>query len=120
MHCLSGGQIQRVLLARALLGEPDILVLDEPAQNLDLTGQVSFYKMLEDIYKEADISILMISHDLHFVMKSSTRVICLFRHICCSGSVKEVSSHKEFIDIFGQDVSDIMTRYSHKHNHSHK
>ena len=83
LSVLSGGEMQRVLLARSLLNNPDLLVLDEPAQNLDISGQLSFYKLIQEIYSKRDISILMVSHDLHLVMVSTKKVLCLSNHICC-------------------------------------
>jgi zinc transport system ATP-binding protein len=117
---LSGGQRQRMLLARALLGNPEILILDEPAQNLDISGQLAFYKMIEEIYQRRQISILMVSHDLHMVMVSTKKVICLFHHICCSGSPNIVAKDPEFISLFGQDMAKMMATYQHSHNHMHE
>ena len=85
---LSGGELQRVLLARSLLGNPELLILDEPAQNLDIKNQLNFYNLLNQIYQRRDISILMVSHDLHMVMASTKQVICLYHHICCSGNLR--------------------------------
>ncbi len=116
---LSGGELQRILLARALLDSPDLLVLDEPAQNLDISGQLSFYKLLREIYEERKLSILMVSHDLHMVMSSSKQVICLFHHICCSGEPQKVTRDPEFISLFGRDMADMMAVYQHSHNHTH-
>jgi zinc transport system ATP-binding protein len=119
LHNLSGGELQRVLLARALMGSPDILVLDEPAQNLDMASQLAFYKLLDEIYATTNISILMVSHDLHLVMASSKKVVCLYHHICCHGEPHVVVNDPEFIQIFGQDMARMMAVYHHEHNHEH-
>lgn len=117
LHLLSDGDLQRVLLARSLLRHPHILVLDEPAQNLDLPGQMAFYRLIEKIYTEKNLSIVMVSHDLHMVMASSKQVICLDHHICCSGEPHAVTQSPEFISLFGKDFVDMMAVY---HHHSHK
>jgi zinc transport system ATP-binding protein len=115
LSVLSGGELQRVLLARSLLHDPDILILDEPAQNLDISGQLSFYKLIERIYEERGLSILMVSHDLHMVMASTRQVICLFHHICCSGEPRTITKNPEFISLFGDDMADMMAVYQHNH-----
>ena len=119
LHVLSGGEMQRVLLARALLDEPDILILDEPAQNLDVMGQTFFYKYIEKFYALHDIAIIMVSHDLHLVMSCTKNVICLYGHICCTGSPEKVSQDPNFIKIFGSDLSKMISFYHHHHDHSH-
>lgn len=116
---LSGGEFQRVLLARSLLQKPDILLLDEPAQNLDVGGQLAFYKLLEDIYKEGKTSIVMVSHDIHLVLASSSQVICLYHHICCSGEPSYVTQDPKFKELFGEDMVDMMAVYHHAHQHTH-
>ena len=116
---LSGGERQRVLLARALVGQPNVLMLDEPAQNLDVKGQLHFYKLIEQIFQKHQPAILMVSHDLHLVMSSTHRVICLYHHICCSGAPENVMQDPEFISIFGNDMARLMAVYPHSHTHSH-
>ena len=111
LSVLSGGEMQRVLLARSLLNNPDLLVLDEPAQNLDISGQLSFYKLIQEIYSKRDISILMVSHDLHLVMVSTKKVLCLSNHICCSGKPQQVAQDPEFISMFGKDMANMMAVY---------
>ncbi len=116
---LSGGEIQRVLLARALMNVPDLLVLDEPAQNLDVSGQLAFYKLLEKIRRERGIAVLMVSHDLHMVMSSTNRVVCLYKHVCCAGEPKAVAKVPEFVSMFGEDMARLMSFYDHSHDHTH-
>lgn len=120
LHVMSGGELQRVLLARALLTEPDVLILDEPAQNLDVPGQLAFYKLLEQIYNEQNIAIVMVSHDLHLVMASTQQVVCLYHHICCSGEPHMVAKDPEFISLFGHDMAKMMAVYHHEHTHTHE
>ncbi|GLQ07887.1 ATP-binding cassette domain-containing protein [Sneathiella chinensis] len=116
---LSGGELQRVLLARALLNDPELLVLDEPAQNLDITGQLAFYKLLETVYRERNISVLMVSHDLHLVMSSTRNVLCLFHEVCCIGEPRTVTRDPEFISLFGPDMAQLMASYQHHDHHAH-
>ena len=119
IYALSGGERQRVLLARALIKQPELIVLDEPAQNLDLNSQQKFYSLIQSIYQNHSISILMVSHELHFVMACSRQVICLYHHICCSGSPQNVVKDPEFIKIFGTNMVNLMAVYQHDHDHSH-
>lgn len=119
LHVLSGGELQKVLLARALLHQPDLLILDEPAQNLDIGNQLKFYNLIERIYSTRKCSVLMISHDLHMVMATSKQVVCLYHHICCSGAPHVVTKDPEFIKIFGSDMSNMMAYYQHHHTHNH-
>ena len=116
LNILSGGEMQRVLLARAILNVPDLLILDEPAQNLDVIGQEFFYKFIDKIYKHKNIAVLMVSHDLHWVMSCTKNVICLNGHICCSGSPEVISKEPKFISLFGNELSNIMSFYHHRHN----
>lgn len=119
LNVLSGGELQRILLARSLIGKPSLLVLDEPAQNLDIAGQLAFYKLLTRIYEQRELTILMVSHDLHMVMATTRRVICLFRHVCCSGEPQVVTKDPEFKTLFGNDMAEMMAVYQHGHKHSH-
>lgn len=119
MNKLSGGQRQRVLIARALIQKPDLLILDEPAQNLDVKGQIMLYKFLSRLYETKQTSILMVSHDLHMVMSVTTHVICLYGHICCSGSPKTITKDPAFKNLFGEELTSMMSFYNHKHDHNH-
>ena len=116
---LSGGELQKVLLARSLLSNPELLILDEPAQNLDIKSQLNFYNLLIEIFENRNLSILMVSHDLHMVMASTRKVICLFNHICCSGEPQKVAKDPEFINLFGNDMAKMMSVYQHTHDHTH-
>ncbi len=120
LYVLSGGELRRVLLARGLLIDPELLVLDEPAQNLDISGQLSFYKLLQKIYQNRKLTIIMVSHDLHMVMANTKKVICLFGHICCSGAPNIVTKDPEFISLFGDDMAKMMAIYNHQHQHEHR
>ena len=119
MSNLSGGELQRVLLARALIGEPDVLLLDEATRGLDQPGVATFYRKVDDIRKNTDCTILMISHDLHVVMGASDKVICLNGHICCEGAPDSVASSPEYKALFGSDVDGTFALYRHHHDHSH-
>ncbi len=117
---LSGGELQKVLLARALLNKPNVLILDEPAQNLDIDGQMQLYKLIQDIHQKNNCAVLMVSHDLHRVMKESTQVLCLYHHICCQGHPESILNNEQFSDLFADQINDLMTTYEHHHNHQHK
>ncbi len=117
---ISGGELQRVLLTRALLNKPNVLILDEPAQNLDVNGQMHLYKLIQDIHHQQGCAVLMISHDLHRVMKESTQVLCLYHHICCMGKPKSILQDSQFNDLFADQMDDLMATYEHHHNHCHE
>ncbi|WGV14684.1 ATP-binding cassette domain-containing protein [Fuscovulum ytuae] len=119
MADLSGGQFQRVLLARALLSKPDILILDEPTQGLDQPGEAAFYRLIEEVRRETGVAVLMVSHDLHVVMAASDRVICLNGHICCEGTPRVVSTAPEYRALFGLGTQGALALYQHVHDHSH-
>jgi zinc transport system ATP-binding protein len=119
MTDLSGGQFQRVLLARALLAEPQLLVLDEPTQGLDQPGEAAFYRLIADVREQTGAAVLMVSHDLHVVMAASDRVICLNRHICCEGTPRVVSNAPEYRAMFGLGTQGTLALYQHVHDHSH-
>lgn len=116
VQSLSGGEMQKVLLARALVRNPDLLVLDEPVQGIDLQSQSQIYHLIHEQQQKRQCAVLMISHDLHLVMKHTDEVICLNQHICCSGSVQSLRGHPSFIAQFGQDLSQ-HALYQHQHNH---
>lgn len=118
MSNLSGGEIQRVLLARALLREPNLLVLDEPVQGVDLKGQDQLYKLISEIRDELGCGVLMVSHDLHLVMASTDNVICLNQHICCHGHPESVYNHPAYLELFGNSINHVAT-YTHHHDHDH-
>ena len=119
MAGLSGGQFQRVLLARALLGTPDVLILDEPTQGLDQPGEAAFYRLIEEVRQGTGAAVLMVSHDLHVVMSASDRVICLNGHICCEGTPRVVSNAPEYRALFGLGTLGALALYQHAHDHDH-
>ncbi|AXS83892.1 MULTISPECIES: zinc ABC transporter ATP-binding protein ZnuC [Marinobacter] len=119
VHHLSGGEKQRLLLARALARKPDLLVLDEPAQGVDINGQASLYDLIRQLRDELNCGVIMISHDLHLVMAATDKVICLNQHVCCSGSPADISHDPAFIETFGQPVAESLAVYHHHHNHRH-
>lgn len=119
MHQLSGGELQRVLLAQALAKRPQLLILDEPTQGVDVNGQVLLYDLISSAKKQFNCGILMVSHDLHLVMAKTDEVICLNHHICCSGTPASVSNDPEFISLFGQQGASQIAVYKHHHNHQH-
>lgn len=116
---LSGGELQRVLLARALLRSPELLVLDEPAQGVDITGQEELYALIARARDERSCGVLMVSHDLHLVMAATDHVLCLNRHVCCEGHPESVSAHPEYLRLFGMQGAKGLAVYSHHHDHHH-
>ena len=116
---LSGGEFQRVLLARAISKKPELLVLDEPVQGVDFTGEIALYELIKKISDQLNCGILLISHDLHTVMSATDHVVCLNGHVCCSGSPIDVAKNNEYKALFGEQASQILTRYEHKHDHVH-
>lgn len=119
MSDLSGGQFQRVLLARALLGSPELLILDEPTQALDQPGSAAFYELIDEVRRELGCAVLMVSHELHVVMAASDRVICLNGHVCCQGAPEQVASAPEYRALFGSGTKGTLALYRHEHDHAH-
>lgn len=119
IHALSGGEMQRVLLARAILRKPALLVLDEPLQGVDVAGQVELYRLIAELRDELECGIVMVSHDLHLVMARTDSVVCLNQHICCKGKPESVSRHPEYLRLFGRTVADDLAVYTHHHDHQH-
>jgi zinc transport system ATP-binding protein len=116
---LSGGEFQRVLLARAISRKPDLLVLDEPVQGVDFTGEIALYELIKKISDTLNCGILLISHDLHTVMSATDHVVCLNGHVCCSGSPSDVARNNEYKALFGEQASQTLSIYEHKHDHVH-
>lgn len=116
---LSGGEMQRVLLARALMRDPDLLVLDEPVQGVDVHGQMELYQLIANIRDQRNCAILMVSHDLHLVMAATDRVLCLNRHICCSGTPEAVTSDPAYLELFGPQAVQHLAIYTHDRSHRH-
>ena len=116
---LSGGEFQRVLLARAISKKPDLLVLDEPVQGVDFTGEIALYELIKKISEELNCGILLISHDLHTVMSATDHVVCLYGHVCCSGSPIDVAKNNEYKALFGEQAAQPLSIYEHKHDHVH-
>ena len=119
MADLSGGQFQRVLLARALLGKPQLLILDEATQGLDQPGSAEFYLQIERVRADLGCAVLMVSHELHVVMAASDRVICLNGHVCCHGAPEQVASAPEYRALFGTGTRGALALYRHEHDHAH-
>lgn len=119
LRAISGGELQRVLLARALSQSPQLLVLDEPAQGVDVAGQAELYQLIDDIRSRHNCGVLMISHDLHLVMSTTDEVVCLNHHICCHGRPEQVSVDPSYLALFGKKEAESLAIYTHHHNHDH-
>lgn len=116
---ISGGELQRIMLARALLRQPQLLVLDEPVGNVDVAGQAELYERIAQLRDDTGCGVLMVSHDLHLVMAATDRVVCLNRHICCAGPPHAVRSDPAYIELFGPRVAASLAVYAHHHDHAH-
>ncbi len=119
IHDISGGEWQRALLARALLRDPDLLVLDEPVQAVDVTGQAELYKLISHIRDTRGCGVLMVSHDLHLVMAETDKVVCINTHLCCAGTPDVVSRDPKYVELFGRGVAERFALYHHHHDHEH-
>ena len=116
---LSGGEFQRVLIARAISKQPELLVLDEPVQGVDFKGEIALYRLIKEISEKMKCGILLISHDLHVVMSATDFVVCLNGHVCCSGTPHVVVQDNKYKELFGDRASNILSLYEHKHDHTH-
>lgn len=119
VQTLSGGEFQRVLMARAIVGKPDLLVLDEPVQGVDFSGEVAIYDLIKHIRDRTQCGVLLISHDLHVVMADTDQVICLNGHVCCRGTPQSVAQSPEYLSLFGGRASNSLAVYQHYHDHVH-
>lgn len=119
VQALSGGEFRRMLLARALLRDPDLLVLDEPLQGVDFSGQFKLFSLIERVRGRRGCGVLLVSHDLHLVMAGTDHVVCLNNHICCSGRPDAVSAHPEYLRLFGPQAAQGLALYTHEHDHDH-
>ncbi len=118
LQSVSGGEFQRVMLARCLLRRPQLLVLDEPGQGMDVTGQEELYGLVKSIRDRYGCGILLVSHDLHFVMAATDHVVCLHHHVCCTGHPEAITAHPEFLRLFGRPALNLAL-YTHEHDHAH-
>ncbi len=119
LEAVSGGEFQRVILARALLRDPDLLVLDEPSQGVDVNGQAELYDLIASIRDRHGLGVLLVSHDLHLVMANTDQVICLNHHVCCAGHPETVTNDPNYIQLFGKQVAGTLAVYHHHHDHDH-
>ncbi len=119
MTALSGGEFQRVLIARAMASNPDLLVLDEPVQGVDFNAEVDIYRLIAELRDTHRCGVLLVSHDLHIVMAQTDTVVCLNGHVCCSGTPHAVTSSTEFQNLFGVRGAQALAIYQHHHDHSH-
>ena len=116
---LSGGEFQRVMIARSIAKKPELLILDEPVQGVDFNGEIKLYNLIKEISDKLKCGILLISHDIHFVMSSTDHVICLNGHVCCSGTPNDVAKNPAYIELFGENAASAISLYRHDHNHTH-
>lgn len=119
LHGLSGGELQRVILARALIRNPSLLVLDEPVRGVDYVGEAELYGLIGQLRDRRKLGVLLVSHDLHVVMAQSDRVVCLSRHVCCEGVPDTVAQHPEYVRLFGDAAARALGIYRHRHDHAH-
>jgi len=119
VRSLSEGELKRVLLARTTLGQPDLIVLDEPTAGVDVSGEIRMYELIGELRTELQCAVLLVSHDLHLVMSKTDQVLCLNQHLCCSGLPESVSQHPEYLALFGQQAADSIAIYAHHHDHEH-
>ena len=119
VRSLSEGELKRVLLARTTLGQPDLIVLDEPTAGVDITGEIKMYELIGDLRVQLNCAVLLVSHDLHLVMSKTDQVLCLNQHLCCSGLPESVSRHPEYLALFGQQAAESIAIYAHHHDHEH-
>ena len=119
LSALSGGEFQRVLIARAIASKPDLLVLDEPVQGVDFNAELEIYQLIAHLRDELKCGVLLVSHDLHIVMAETDTVICLNGHVCCSGSPHLVTNSQAFQDLFGARGAEALAIYQHHHDHKH-
>lgn len=119
LQSLSGGEMRRVLLARALLRNPALLIMDEPGAGMDINGQSELYRLIQAIRERRRCGILLVSHDLYMVMAATDRVFCLNRHLCCSGQPEDVRRHPQFLALFGEQATPALAVYQHRHDHTH-
>mgnify|MGYP006055056923 FL=1 len=119
LKSLSGGEFQRILMARAIAKKPELLVLDEPVQGVDFNGEIALYELIKKISDTLNCGILLISHNLHVVMSKTDHVVCLNGHVCCSGTPIDVANNEKYQEIFGKDISKILSVYEHTHDHIH-
>ncbi|MBP0615076.1 metal ABC transporter ATP-binding protein [Jiella sp. KSK16Y-1] len=119
VHDLSGGEFQRALLARAMLRRPNLLVLDEPVQGVDFSGEIALYELISELRESEGCAVLLISHDLHVVMAKTDRVVCLNGHVCCAGSPNSVAASPAYRQLFGARAAEALAVYRHQHDHTH-
>jgi zinc transport system ATP-binding protein len=119
VNSLSEGELKRVLLARTTLGDPDLIVLDEPTAGVDVSGEIRMYQLIGELREQLQCAVLLVSHDLHLVMSQTDQVLCLNQHLCCSGRPESVSQHPEYLALFGRQASESIAVYAHDHDHEH-